>query len=67
MNKNDLIPGQKYLHRETHTIDNRTIKAQRWLKCEEITEDGAVFSRYFEDKIPLSNQEIEEELIEEWK
>lgn len=67
MNKSDLIPGQKYLHRETHTIDNRTIKAQRWMKCEEITEDGAVFSRAFEDKIPLSNREIEEELIEEWK
>lgn len=67
MNKNDLIPGQKYLHRETHTIDNRTIKAQRWMKCEEITEDGAVFSRYFEDKISLSNKEIEKELIEEWK
>ena len=67
MNKSDLIPGQKYLHRETHTIDNRAIKAQRWLKCEEITEGGAVFSRYFEDKILLNNQEIEEELIEEWK
>ena len=67
MNKSDLIPGRKYLQREIHTIDNRTIQAQRWLKCEEITEDGAVFSRYFEDKIPLSNQEIEEELIEEWK
>lgn len=67
MNKNDLIPGQKYLHREAHIINSRTIKAQRWLKCEEITEDGAVFSRYFEDKIPLNNQEIEEELIEEWK
>ena len=67
MNKNDKITGQKYLHRKTHTIDNRTIQSHRWLKCEEITEDGAVFSRYFEDKIPLSNQEIEEELIEEWK
>ena len=67
MNKSDLIPGRKYLHRETHTIDNKTIKAQRWLKCEEITEAGAVFSRCFEGKIPLSNQEIEEELIEEWK
>ena len=67
MNKRDLIPGRKYFHRKTHTINNRTIKAQRWLKCEEITEDGAVFSRYFEDMIPLSNQEIEEELIEEWK
>ena len=67
MERSKLIPGQKYLYRKTHTIDNRTIKAQRWLKCEEITEDGAVFSRYFEDKIPLSNQEIEEELREEWK
>ena len=67
MERSKLIPGQKYLYRKTHTIDNRKIKAQRWLKCEEITEDGAVFSRYFEDKIPLSNQEIEEELIEEWK
>ena len=67
MDKQKLIPGRKYLHREAHIINNRTIQAQRWLKCEEITEDGAVFSRYFEDKIPLSNQEIEEELIEEWK
>lgn len=67
MKKQKLIPGRKYLHRETHTIDNRAIKAQRWLKCEEITEGGAVFSRYFEDKILLNNQEIEEELIEEWK
>lgn len=67
MKKQKLIPGRKYLHRETHTIDNRAIKAQRWLKCEEITEGGAVFSRYFEDKILLNNQEIEEELIEKWK
>ncbi len=67
MDKNKLIPGRKYLHRKTHMIDNRIIKAQRWLKCEEVTEDGAVFSRYFEGEIPLSNQEIEEELIEEWK
>lgn len=67
MERSKLIPGQKYLYRKTHTIDNRTIKAQRWLKCEEITEDGAVFSRYFEDKISLSDQEIQEELIEEWK
>lgn len=67
MDKRNLIPGRKYLQREIHTIDNRTIKAQRWLKCEEITENGAVFSRYFEGKIPLSNQEIEKELVEEWK
>ena len=67
MNKQEIIPGRKYLHRETHTIDNRTIKAQRWLKGEEITEDGAVFSRYFEGKISLSNQEIEKELVEEWE
>ena len=67
MDKSKLIPGRKYLHRKTHMIDNRTIKAQRWIKCEEITEDGAVFSRYFEDKILLSNQEIEKELVEEWK
>lgn len=67
MDKNKLIPGRKYLHRKTHMIDNRIIKAQRWLKCEKVTEDGAVFSRYFEGEIPLSNQEIEEELIEEWK
>lgn len=66
MNKQKLIPGRKYLLRETHTIDNRTIKAQRWIKCEEITEDGAVFSRHFEEKIALSNQEIEKKLVEEW-
>ena len=67
MDKRKFTPGRKNHRRETQTIDNRTIKAQRWLKCEEITEDGAVFSRYFEGKIPLSNQEIEKELVEEWK
>lgn len=67
MKKQKLIPGRKYLRKETHTIDNRIIKAQRWIKCEEITQDGAVFSRHFEGKIILNNQEIEKELIEEWK
>lgn len=64
MKKQKLIPGRKYLHRKTYSINNRTIQAQRWIKCEGITESGAVFSRAFEENITLSDKEIEEELAD---
>lgn len=64
MDKNKLIPGRKYLHRKTHMIDNRIIKAQRWLKCERITDTGVIFSRDFEPGIELTDKEIREEIME---
>lgn len=67
MKKADLIPGRKYLHRRRTEIGGITRTAERWLRCERITDTGAVFSRDFEAKIELTEKEIEEELMEGWE
>lgn len=67
MKKADLIPGIKYLHRRRTQIGSITRTAERWLRCEQITDTGAVFSRDFEPEIELSDKEIEEELMEGWE
>lgn len=67
MKKTDLQPGRKYLHRRRTEIGGIPRTAERWLRCERITDTGAVFSRDFEPEIVLSNKEIEEELIEGWE
>ena len=43
------------------------MEAERWMKCESITKDGAVFSRDFEADIVLTNKDIEEDLQEDYK
>ena len=63
MNKSNLKPGKKYLHKQKTTISGREMEAERWLRCEEITPDGAIFSRDFEPEIELTDKEIREELI----
>ena len=65
MNKNDLIPGKAYLHKRTTVIDGIKRQAERWIRCESITETGAVFRRYFEPEIVLTNAQIREELYRE--
>ena len=65
MNKNDLIPGKAYLHKRTTVIDGINRQAERWIRCERITEAGAVFSRYFEPDITLTDKQIREELYRE--
>lgn len=65
MNKRKLGIGQKYLHKRKTIISGIPREAERWLKCEDITTDGAVFSRDFEPEIYLSNQQIREELYEQ--
>ena len=65
MDKRKLIPGKKYLHKRKTIISGRLMEAERWIKCEEITPDGAIFSRDFEPEIYLSNQQIREELYEQ--
>lgn len=64
MEKNKIIPGKKYQQKRKTVIDGIQREAERWLKCERITDTGAIFSRDFEAEIELTDKEIREELIE---
>ena len=64
MNKNKLIPGNKYIHKRKTIIDGIYREAERRLKCERITDTGAIFSRDFEPEIELTDKEIREEIME---
>ena len=55
-------PGRKYLRRRSTTINDILRTAERWIKCERITDTGAVFSREFEEDMALTDKQIEEEL-----
>ena len=67
MTKADLIPGRKYLHKRQTEIAGIPRVAERWLRCEQITETGAVFSRDFEPEIELTDEQIEKELMTGWE
>ena len=67
MKKTDLQPGRKYLHKRRTVIAGTPRTAERWLRCERITDTGAVFSRDFEAETVLTEKEIEEELMEGWE
>ena len=67
MKKADLIPGRKYLHKRRTEISGVSREAERWLRCERIKDNGAVFSRDFEAETELSDEQIEKELIETWQ
>ena len=67
MTKADLIPGRKYLHKRRTVIAGIPRTAERWLRCEQITETGAIFSRDFEPEIELTNEQIEKELMTGWE
>lgn len=62
MIKSKLNPGKKYLQKRKTIISGIPREAERWIKCEEITPDGAIFSRDFEPAIYLDNRQIQEEL-----
>lgn len=64
MEKNKIIPGKKYQQKRKTVIGEIPREAERWLKCERITDTGAIFSRDFEPEIELTDKEIGEELIE---
>lgn len=64
MDKKKLIHGKKYHQKRKTVIDGVPREAERWLKCERITDTGAIFSRDFEPEIELTDREIREELIE---
>lgn len=67
LKKSDLVPGRKYLHKRRTVIVGIPRTAERWLRCERITETGAVFSRDFEPEIGLTNEQIEKELMTGWE
>ena len=67
MDKKNLKPGKKYLHKRKTIISGVPREAERWIRCEEIISEGAVFSRDFEPEIELTEKEIEEELMEGWE
>ena len=62
MDKKKLKPGKKYQQKRKTVIDGIPREAERWLKCERITNTGAIFSRDFEPEIELTDKEIREEL-----
>lgn len=64
MDKKKLIAGNKYQQKRKTVIDGIEREAERWLKCERITDSGAIFSRDFEPEIELTDREIREGLIE---
>lgn len=65
MDKNRLQIGKSYLQKRSTEIDGVQRTAERWLKCKEITETGAVFKRLFEPNIILTDKEISEQLFED--
>lgn len=64
MDKKKLIPGKKYQQKRKTVISGISREAERWLKCERVTDTGAIFSRDFETEIELSVEQIEQELME---
>lgn len=64
MDKKNLSPGKKYLHRRKTVISGVIREAERWIRCEEIMSDGAVFSRDFELEIFLDNRQIRKEIVD---
>ena len=63
MKKEQLRLGKKYLRKRKTEIDGIVREAERWLRCEELTSDGAYFSRDFEESIFMTDEEIKEELF----
>ena len=63
MEKNKLVPGRKYLHRRKIVIAGRAMEAERWIRCLEVTDTGALFRHEYEI-FELTDKEIREEIME---
>lgn len=63
MDKRKLNPSRKYLHHRKIIIDGRIMEAERWIRCLEVTDTGALFRHEYEI-FKLTDQEIKEELKE---
>ena len=55
MIKSNLVPGKRYLHRRQCMIGGIVHEAERWIRCEEITAKGAIFSRDYEASFELTD------------
>ena len=64
MDKKKLVSGRKYQQKRKTVIGGIEREAERWLKCERITDTGAIFIRDFEPEIELTDREIREEIME---
>lgn len=64
MIKSMLVPGKRYLHRRQCMIDGIVHEAERWIRCEAITNKGAIFSRDYETPFELTDAQIEMEIRE---
>lgn len=64
MDKKKLIAGHKYLRRRKTIYGGREMEAESWVKCLQITKEGAVFlsGGNLED---MTDKEIQEEIIRE--
>lgn len=63
MDKKKLTHGKKYQQKRKTVIDGIPRESERWMKCERITDTGAIFSRDFEPEMELTDKEIGEEII----
>lgn len=64
MIKSNLVPGKRYLRRRQCMIGGIIHEAERWIRCEEITAKGAIFSRDYEPSFELTDAQIEREIRE---
>lgn len=64
MEKEKLEVGRRCIRRRRVVIDDIPREAECFLRCEEVNEKGARFSRDFEPSIIMTNMEIEKELRE---
>lgn len=64
MDKKKLIAGHKYLRRRKTIYGGREMEAESWVKCLQITKEGAVFlsGGNLED---MTEDEIKREIIRE--
>lgn len=67
MKKSELVIGKKYLQKRNTIIDGVYRQAERWIKCENLTSSGAIFSREFEPRIRLTDAQIEREIFEQYE
>ena len=64
MDKNRLVPGRRNLHVRQCMIGDVLHKAERWIRCVDVTATGAVFSRDYEAQFELTDAQIARELRE---
>lgn len=65
MDKKKLIPGRKYLRKRKVRTSHKEVEAERWIKCIQVMQQGAVFT-YEDERIDLTDEQIRKELREQY-